>query len=162
MTIRSLGAGVATLAATLALAAPADAAIGTWAGSVGTTGKIALDVKINRQGYVTKVKQLRVKEAPATCDITTGAVTVTNTFPSNLKIQGDGSFGGIYTQPTYGNQTSINARFNRSGRKITGTVDLNYHYLNPPPEENCYTGPLSFKAKYNAPDETVSRVQARR
>ena len=161
MTFRSLGVVAGAVIAALVVATPAHAATGTWAGSVGTTGKIALDGKINREGFVTKIKQIRVKDVPSQCEVS-GPATVGHAFPATLKIRNDGSFGGTYTQPTYGNQTTIDGRFNRSGRKITGTIQINYHYLEPPPEENCDTGPLAFKAKLNAPDETGSRVQARR
>ncbi len=161
MTFRSLGVGAGAVIAALAVATPAHAATGTWAGSVtGTTGKIALDGKVNRQGFVTKIKQIRVKDVPSQCEVT-GPATVGHTFPATLRIQ-NGGFGGTYTQPTYGNQTTIDGRFNRSGRKITGTIQINYHYLEPPPEENCDTGPLAFKVKLGATDETGARPAAQR
>ncbi len=156
MTIRIFGVGAATLAATLALAASAQAEIGTWAGTVtGTNGKIALDVKITKQSALTKVKQIRVKDVPSQCPVE-GTANVAHTFPAKLKIQGDGSFSGVYSQPTFGNKTTIDGQFNRNGNKIKGTIQINFHYPadGGVPEEDCDTGPLSYKAKYGAPDQT--------
>jgi hypothetical protein len=157
--MRIFGVGAATLAATLALAASAQAEIGTWAGTVtGTTGQIALDVKINRQSALTKVKQIRVKDVPSQCPVE-GTANVAHTFPANLKIQGDGSFSGAYSQPTYGNQSTFAGQFNRNGHKIKGTIQINFHYPaeGGVPEEDCDTGPLPYKVKYNAPDGTQTR-----
>ena len=148
---------VAVAAAGLVVAAPAQAAKGTYAGTVtNTTGKIALDVKINRLGFITKVTHLRGKDIPSTCEISGPIPAVDFDLASSLTVRSNGKFNGTYTQPTYGNQSTISGRIKH--KHLAGTVQINYHYQADPtygyPEENCDTGPLAYTAKLGNPDQT--------
>ena len=75
----------------------------------------------------------------------------------SLSHQSNGRFNGTYTQPTYGNESTISGRIKH--KHVAGTVQINYHYPPDPahgyPEENCDAGKLVFKAELDAPDETV-------
>ena len=160
--MRIVGSIVAACAATLVLAAPAQAARGTYAGTItNTTGKIALDVKISKAGFVKKVTEIRVTDVPSTCEIS-GQATVQHTFPADLRVdQQTARYGGTYTQPNAGNQSRIDGKIKR--RKTKGTIQIDYLY--PPqggvPEENCDTGLLAYKASLDNVDETVARPSAR-
>lgn len=146
----------ATMTTVLALAAPAYAAKGTYAGSLpGTTGKIAFDVKIKR-GEVTKITEFRGAKIPQTCEIS-GPIpeTVEFALPQTLPVDPkNGKFKGAYPQPTYGNVSTIKGAFD--GETVTGKMRVNWHYQaeGPYPEENCDTGKLAFEAELGAPDET--------
>src|SRR5688572_18513429 len=99
----------AVAAGTLVFAASAQAAKGTYAGTVtNTTGKIALDVKI-QQGFVTKVTRVRGVDIPSQCEVS-GQVTVHHDFSTKLTVKGNGRFRGSFTQPTYGNVSTIAGR----------------------------------------------------
>jgi hypothetical protein len=152
----ALSAAAASLAA-LAVAAPAQAATGTYAGTVGTTtGVIALDVKISKQGVVKKITFLRGDHIPSNCEISGPVPSINFDLPTVLKVDAQsGEFGGTYTQPTYGNKSTISGRIKH--KHTSGTVEVNYHYQadDQYPEENCDTGPLQFKAKLGAPDNTT-------
>jgi hypothetical protein len=151
-------------AAALIAAAPAQAAKGTYAGTVtNTTGKIALDVKI-QQGVVTKVTHLRGEGIPSTCEISGPIPAVDFDLASSLTVKSNGKFHGTYTQPTYGNESTISGRIKH--KHVAGTIRVNYHYQADPqhgyPEENCDTGPLPFTAKLGAPDATVTTSAGKR
>jgi hypothetical protein len=144
----------AVAAGALIVAAPAQAAKGTYAGTVtNTTGQIALDVKI-QQGFVTKVTRLRGAQIPSTCEISGPIPAVRFDLASSLSVKQNGKFSGTYTQPTYGNESTISGRIKH--KHVSGTIQVNYHYAAeaPYPEENCDTGPLAFTAKLGAPDGT--------
>jgi hypothetical protein len=148
---------VAVAAAGLIVAAPAQAAKGTYAGAVtNTTGKIALDVKIDRFGFVTKITRLRGKEIPSTCEVSGPIPAVNFDLASSLTVKSNGNFNGTYTQPTYGNESTISGRIKH--KHVAGSVRVNYHYQADPqhgyPEENCDTGPFAYAAKLGAPDGT--------
>ena len=150
----------AIAAAALIAAAPAQAAKGTYAGTVtNTTGKIALDVKI-QQGFVTKITHLRGIQIPSQCEIS-GPVPVHHDFATSLTVRPSGKFRGSFTQPTYGNVSTVNGQIKH--KHVSGTVEINYHYAaeGPYPEENCDTGPLAYTAKLGAPDETQTTPPAR-
>ena len=152
-------------AAVLVFAAPAEAAKGTWAGTVpNTTGKVALDAKISRQGFLTKITQIRIKDVPTQCEVSGPVPAVEHTFSGRLTIQSNGTFSGTFTQETYGNQSSFSGKFKRNGKSVNGTLQVNYHYpaQGTFPEENCDTGALAFKAKFGATDETLARPAAQR
>jgi hypothetical protein len=152
----ALPAAAAALAA-LVIAAPAQAATGTYAGTVGTTtGKIALDVKINNQGVVKKITFLRGDTIPSNCEVSGPVPAINFDLPAVLRVDAQsGQFAGTYTQPTYGNQSTISGRIKH--KRMSGTIQVNYHYPaeNQYPEENCDTGPLQFSAKLGAPDMTT-------
>jgi hypothetical protein len=156
MTYRPIALGVATLAASLGLAGSALAAKDTYAGNVkGTAGKIALDVKINRGGFVTKITQIRTYNVPATCEISGPIPGVNVTLSGKVRIdQQTAEWSASYTQETYGNQSTASGTL--FGRKMKGRIQISQHF--PPfesyPEENCDTGPLKFKASLDKPDET--------
>jgi len=152
-----VGISVAICAAMLAFAAPAMGAKGTYAGTVGTTGKIALDVKVSKRGFVKKITALRAKSVPSTCEISGPGVPVNFNTPVVLRVNSpSGKFAGSLTQPTYGNVSTISGKIKH--KHVSGTIEINYHYLAEGvyPEENCDTGPLPFNAKFGAPDETVT------
>jgi hypothetical protein len=155
----ALSAAVASVAA-LAIAAPAQAAKGTYAGTVGTsTGVIALDVKVSKQGIVKKITFLRGDHIPSNCEVSGPVPSINFDLPTVLPVDPQtGKFGGTYTQPTYGNQSTISGRVKH--KHVSGTVEVNYHYpaTSQYPEENCDTGPLQFAAKLGAPDQTTHRL----
>ncbi len=143
--------------AVLVTAVPAQAAKGTYAGTVtGTTGQIALDVKISRVGIVKKITQLRGRTIPSNCEISGPVPSVNFTLPTVLRVGPEtGRFAGQYTQPTYGNVSSISGKIRH--RNVSGTVQVAYHYQaeGSYPEENCDTGPLPFTARLGNPDGTI-------
>ncbi|MDX6583322.1 MAG: hypothetical protein QOI10_2506 [Solirubrobacterales bacterium] len=153
-----IGLIAAVAAGALVIAAPAEAAKGTYAGSVtNTTGKIALDVKI-QQGSVTKITHLRGKGIPSNCEVSGQIPSVNFDLASNIAVnQQTAKFKGNYTQPTYGNVSTIKGTF--FGNTVEGKVDVNFHYQaeGQYPEENCDTGKLTFKAKFGAPDGTQTQ-----
>jgi hypothetical protein len=157
-----IGLITAIAAGALAVAAPAQAAKGTYAGSVtSTTGKIALDVKI-QQGFVTKITHLRGKGIPATCEVSGPIplnIELSSQVPvdqqkSEVPVEQNAKFKGAYTQPTYGNVSTIKGTF--FGGTVEGKLDISHHYQaeGQHPEENCETGKIAFKAKFGAPDGT--------
>ena len=137
---------------------PAQAAKGTYAGTVtGTTGQIALDVKISRAGIVKKITQLRGRGIPSNCEVSGPVPSVNFTLPTVLAVNArSGRFAGQYTQPTYGNVSSISGKIKH--KNVSGTVRVAYHYQaeGAYPEENCDTGPLPFTARLGNPDGTVT------
>jgi hypothetical protein len=148
----------ATVATMLALAAPALAAKDTYAGKVKGTqsGRIALDVRINRGGFVTKITQIRVVSVPATCEISGPIPGVNVNLSGKVPIdQQTAKWSASYTQETYGNQST--AKGTLFGRTMKGKFQISQHF--PPfetyPEENCDTGRLKFKASLDNPDETL-------
>ena len=153
---------VAAVAGSLLAAAPAMAAKGTYAGTVtNTTGVFALDVKINRFGFVTKITHIRVKDVPSQCE-TSGEVPVHHDIPANVSVKENGKFSGSLTQPTYGNVSTFAGRIKH--KHVSGTFDINYHYAaeGSYPEENCDTGTLAFAGKLGAPDATQTTAKAGR
>lgn len=144
--------------ALLVLSAPAEAAKGTYAGTVGTTtGQIALDVKISRQGIVKKITHLRGKQIPSNCEISGPVPSVNFDLATALPVKAtNGKFAGEFTQPTYGNVSTISGKIKH--KNVTGTIQVNYHYQaeGSYPEENCDTGPLPFRARLGAPDPTAT------
>jgi hypothetical protein len=153
---RGLIAAIAAIA--LIAAAPAQAARGTYAGTVtNTTGQIALDVKI-QHGFITKITELRVKDVPSQCEIS-GQLNVDHTLPTNLTVRSNGKFRGTYTQPTYGNVSTLNGRIKH--KHVSGTINIDYHYpaQDPYPEETCRTGPLAYTGKLGAPDGTQTTAK---
>jgi hypothetical protein len=153
-----LGLITAIGVAVLAFAAPAQAAKGTYAGTVGTTtGRIALDVKIDRYGVVRKITRIRGAHVPSTCEISGPIPEVSFEQPAGLPVKpSNGKFSGDYTQPTYGNVSTISGAIRH--KQVSGTIQVNYHYAAeaPYPEESCDTGLLPFHAKLGATDETVT------
>ena len=152
-----VGISLAVCTAVLAFAAPAMAGTGTYAGTVGTTGKIALDAKISKRGFVKKFIALRGKDAPSVCQISGPGVPVDFNTPVVLHVSStNGKFSGSLTQPTYGNVSTISGKVKH--KHVSGTIEVNYHYPaeGPYPEEDCDTGPLPFNAKFGAVDETVT------
>lgn len=152
-----VGLTAAICAATLLFAAPALAAKGTYAGTVGTTGKIALDVKVSKAGFVKKVTALRGKDVPSTCEISGPGILVNFDTTVVLPVKStNGKFSGTLTQPTYGNVSTISGKVKH--KHVSGTIQVNYHYAaeGPYPEESCDTGPLAFTGKFGAPDETLT------
>jgi hypothetical protein len=145
------------MAAALAVAAPAQAAKGTYAGTVtGTTGQIALDVKISKRGLVKKITELRGRGIPSVCEISGPVPSINFTFPSSLAVKPtNGKFAGSYAQPTYGNVSSISGKIKH--KRVKGTLQVNYHYPaeGTLPEESCDTGPVQFTAKLGNPDGTI-------
>lgn len=122
-----------------------------------TTGKIAFDVKIDRQGAVTKITAIRGRAIPSTCEISGPVPEVDFALPTALPVKpSNGKFSGSYSQPTYGNVSTISGRIRHE--HVSGTLEVNYHYQaeGQYPEESCDTGPLPFNAKLGAPDETVT------
>ena len=144
--------------ALLFTAVPAQAAKGTYAGTMtGTTGQIALDVKISRAGIVKKITQLRGKQVPSNCEISGPVPSVNFTLPTLLSVNPtNGKFAGQYTQPTYGNVSTISGKIRH--KNVSGTIRVAYHYQaeGSYPEENCDTGPLPFTARLGNPDPTVA------
>jgi len=151
-----VGISAAVCAVALAFAAPAMAAKGTYAGTVGTTGKIALDVKVSKRGFVKKVTALRGVSVPSNCEISGPGIPVNFNTPVVLRLSSNGKFSGTLTQPTYGNVSSIRGKVKH--KNVSGTIQVNYHYPaeGSYPEENCDTGPLQFNARFGAPDETLT------
>src|ERR1044072_4263230 len=99
-----VGLIAAAAAAALVVAAPSQAATGTYAGTVtNTQGKIALDVKINRAGFVTKIKEIRVKDVPSNCETSGPGVPVDHQLPTSLPVRDNGKFEGFFQQPVYNN-----------------------------------------------------------
>lgn len=148
-----VGLIAAIVAGSLVVAAPAEAAKGTYAGTVtNTTGKIALDVKINRLGFVLKVTAIRVKDVPTQCP--SGPATVNHNISANLPINNHGRFSGTFTQPDRTNVSTMRGRIKH--KHVSGTFDINFHYPAEGnfPEEDCDTGVLAFTGKLGAPDET--------
>jgi hypothetical protein len=149
--------------ALLVASAPAQAAKGTYAGTVpNTTGKVAFDVKISKKGIVKKITELRGKSIPSTCEVSGPVPSVNYTLPTVLRVDAvTGKFSGEFTQPTYGNVSSISGKIKH--KNISGTIQVNYHYQaeGQYPEENCDTGPLPFKARLGNPDETITTPPAR-
>lgn len=151
-----VGITAAICAAALACAAPAIAAKGTYAGTVGTTGKIALDVKVSKRGFVKKITALRGVSVPSNCATSGPGIPVNFNTPVTLRIASNGKFSGMLIQPTYGNESSISGKIKH--KHVSGTIQVDYHYQaeGPYPEEDCDTGPLPFNAKFGAPDETLT------
>ncbi len=157
----SKGLVAAAAVGALLIAGPAQASTGTYAGTVGGTGQFAMDVKINKFNIITKVKELRGKAIPTHCEIS-GAQVANHTLPTNLSVKtSNGKFGGSFTQPTYGNVSTISGKIKH--KHVSGTLKINYHYAaeGELPEENCDTGPLQFNAKLGAPDGTETTPPAR-
>jgi hypothetical protein len=144
--------------ALLVATAPAQAAKGTYAGTVpGTTGQVALDVKISKRGIVKKITQLRGKQIPSNCEISGPVPSINYTLPTLLRVnKSSGRFAGQYTQPVYGNVSSIAGKIKH--KNVSGTIQVNYHYQaeGAYPEENCDTGPLPFTARLGNPDPTLT------
>lgn len=144
--------------AMLVTAVPAQAAKGTYAGTVtGTTGTIALDVKVSKRGLVKKITFMRGRTIPSNCEVTGPVPSINFDLPTVLRVGPEtGKFAGQYTQPTYGNVSTISGKIRR--KNMSGTVQVNYHYpaTTQYPEENCDTGPLAFTARYGAADPTVT------
>src|SRR5215218_7943647 len=93
-------AGLVAAAAAIALigAAPAQAAKGTYAGTVtNTAGHVAFDVKISRLGVVTKVTRLRGKDIPSNCEQSGQIPDVNFDLAAKLTVQSNGRFSGTYT-----------------------------------------------------------------
>ena len=155
----------AVAACALMVAAPAQAAKGTYAGTVtGTEGKIALDVKVSKRGWVKKVTHLRGVNIPSTCDIS-GPVTVNHDFATSLRVNDNGRFEGFFQQPTYNNVSSIAGKIKVDHpQQMRGSFRIDYHYPAEEgyPEEDCDTGPLPFTAKFGATDETLTPPPAAR
>jgi hypothetical protein len=149
-----VGCIAAAAAAALVVAAPAQADTGTYAGTAGGTGKIALDVKI-KNGHVIKLTHLRGKALPSNCETSGPGVPVNFDTAVSLPVKSpSGKFSGSLTQPTYGNVSTIKGQVKH--KHVSGTIDVNYHYQaeDQYPEEDCDTGPLPFSAKFGATDET--------
>ena len=152
-----VGLIAAVCAATLAFAGQAQAARGTYAGTVGGTGKIALDVKVSKRGVVKKITALRGKDVPSNCELSGPGVLVNFDTPVVLSVRStNGKFSGSLTQPIYNNVSTISGKVKH--KHVSGTIQVDYHYPaeDPYPEENCDTGPLAFNAKFGAPDEGVT------
>jgi len=150
--------GLGMIATVVALAAPsaANAAILTYGGSIagGTAeSKIAVDVKVSRKGVIKKVTELRAVEIPINCE-QSGAQTAYTTIPVSLPVDGKGRFSFEYTDPVYGNTSSINGVFKPNGRAIAGRFVYANHFPAEGglPEEDCASPLLGFKVKLGGAD----------
>src|SRR5205085_11409418 len=105
-------AAIGCAAVSLAFAAPAFAEKGTYAGTVGTgTGVIALDTKISKQAIVKKITFLRGAKIPSPCEVSGPVPSVNFDLPTVLKVDPQTrKFGGTFTQPTYGNESTISGK----------------------------------------------------
>lgn len=162
MSSRTLVALVA--AAALALPAAAGAKVVTYAGSTADDAHVALDVKLDRFGLPKRVVQLRASNVPAVCDVSGVLRVSTGPVPASLTVtRPKFRFAGLFTQPTYGNQSTVNGRFS-SKRVVSGAFNYSYHFLADAafPEENCNTGDIFYTAQKNAPDLTLQPPAARR
>jgi hypothetical protein len=158
-----VGLITAAIAVALVAAAPASAATGTYAGTVtNTAGKIALDVKISRAGFVKKITEIRVKDVPSNCETSGPGIGVDHTLPTSLPVRSNGKFEGFFQQPVYNNVSSIAGKIKH--KHVRGGFRIDYHYAaeDPYPEEDCDTGPLNFTGKFGAPDETQTPPAAKR
>ena len=138
----------------LAVAVPAGAAKGVFAGDVGDGGNIALDVKL-KNGVVAKIVRVRGDKVPSTCEISGPIPEVSFNRPVKVVVDETGKFKGSYTQPTFGNVSTMKGRFD--GETVTGKLRVNFHYPAEAeyPEENCDTGNIPFTAELGAPDEVA-------
>ncbi len=143
-----------TTVTVLVIAAPAHAAQRTYAGTTDGAGHIALDVKI-KHGVVTKLLRVRGDKIPSTCEVSGPIPEVSFNQPAGLRVPPSGRVKGSYTQPTYGNVSTLTGRFD--GDTVTGKIRVNYHYPaeDPYPEEDCDTGKLAFTAELGAPDQVA-------
>jgi hypothetical protein len=152
-----LGLSAAVAAAAMAVAAPANAAVRTYAGNLEVDGRVAFEVKIKR-GHLLKLTAIRMYDVPMTCAESGDAYGNLN-LNGSVPIPGGGRFAVDSIQPAYGNVTTISGKFNKR-RQVKGRLDVSYHYPaqdDPPyPEEDCSAGPLAFKATLGARDETLA------
>lgn len=135
----------------------AQAATETYAGTTEKGGDIAFDVKVNGKSEVKKILEARGVNLPTACE-QSGLVPSHLAFPDPIKVSGKSKFSDDYKQPTYGNVSTIEGKF--EGRKVTGIVDIDFHFPAEDgyPAEDCSTGPIDFKAKLGADDVTEERV----
>jgi hypothetical protein len=103
-----------------------------------------------------------VRTIPSNCEFTGPVPSINFDLPTVLRVGPEtGRFAGQYTQPTYGNVSTISGKIRH--KNMSGTVQVNYHYQaeGTYPEENCDTGPLAFTARFGAPDPTVPAARLR-
>jgi hypothetical protein len=149
---RGAGAALAVAVAAGALAAPAVAGNATYAGKTDGGGKFAADVVI-KKGKVKTIAAARAVNLPGECE-QSGKQRLDIAAPEAIPVNEKGKFKYVFTQPEYGNVTTLKGKFD--GKELVGTLDLNLHYLatDTLPEEDCSTGPLAFEGTKGATDQT--------
>jgi hypothetical protein len=147
------------IVASLAVPATASAASKVYAGTTDGSGQLAMDVVVNRKGKLRGITEVRGKNVPATCD-RSGARTVYFTFPTSTKINAHRKFAEVWTQATYGNESSMRGTFARK-KVVNGTFHFDQHFeaKGGEPEETCTSPDLAYRLVRGAPDVVPGPVK---
>lgn len=149
---------IAVVAGALALPAGASAAKVVYGGTTEGGGRVAMDVKVSHKGVPKKITEIRGVDLPATCEQSGPGAKLNARVPVSLKIDKNGEFSFSYTEPTYGNTSSITGKVRgHKLDKLKGTLNYANHYPADAkyPEENCSTGPLKYKVKAAGADVEI-------
>ena len=153
--MRRISLAVAAAATLIAIASPAAASAKTkvYGGTAAAGGKVAMDVKLGKDGTPKRITELRAVGIPGTCVISGPNVPLNATLPVSLEVSGKGAFE-FETTDGYGNTSTVEGKFKGSGKKATGTFVYASHFLaeGPYPEENCTTGEAKFTVKKGGPN----------
>lgn len=159
-----LGLALAVVAAA-ALAVPASASAATkiYGGTAAIGGKVAIDVKLNKQGVPKRITELRAVGVPGTCAISGPNVPLNATLPVNLKVAKDRTYEFKVTD-SFGNTSHIEGKFNASGKKASGSFVYASHFPaeGPYPEEDCSSPKTGYSIKKGGPDAIETPPQAPR
>jgi hypothetical protein len=143
----------------LALPAAAEAKQVTYAGSLADGGKIALDVRLNKDRKPTKITQARGVQLNLDCEKSGTYDDGYATLEGPVKVNRRGRFSAVFVQPDHGNESRLDGKFKR--KLVSGTFVFDYHFdaepdaqPEPLPEEDCTTGEVDYEAERGAKDKT--------
>ncbi len=144
---------VAVAAAALVAAAPAAAGTADYTGTAAIGGRITLEVKLSKKGVPKKVTEIRARDLPGTCEIS-GAIPLDAQRAVKVKVSKKGTFEYATETDSYGQQSTVEGKFSKNGKRITGKVVYEGHFPaeGPYPEENCSTGESTYSLKKGAAD----------
>jgi len=149
----------AVVVASLAVPATASAATKVYAGTTDGSGQLAMDVVVNRKGKLRGITEVRGKNVPVTCE-QSGARNAYFTFPTSVKISSHRKFSAVWTQATYGNESSIRGTF-APKKVVNGMFHFDQHFeaKGGEPEENCTSSELAYRLERGAPDVVPGPVK---
>lgn len=154
----------ALLCAATALLIPASASASTkiYGGTASSGGKVAMDVKLSKRGVPKRITELRAVGIPGTCEISGPDIPLNATLPVKLDISAKGKFEFEVTD-AQGNKSTVEGKFNTSGKKASGTFVYASHFEaeGPYPEEDCTTGETEFTVKKGGPNAIEPTPQPR-
>ncbi|MFN8150371.1 MAG: hypothetical protein U0R24_04490 [Solirubrobacterales bacterium] len=144
---------VAIVATALTAAAPASAETADYTGTAAIGGRITLEVKLSNKGVPKQVTEIRARDLPGTCEIS-GTSPLDAQRTVKVKVSSKGTFEYATETDAYGQQSTVEGKFSKNGKRITGSFVYEGHFPaeGPYPEENCSTGESKYSLKKGAAD----------